>query len=778
MKRESIHISTNDFGFFLLKKSYDFRLSEVERKIFMDKYAHALEIHFIAESNGYPVKVVEELLNEIYSKSQSNNVKQVFNFEKIRVPYSRLGNSLFFEFLQSSEHKLSALKFWKDLNTHSEKENLLLDSFLDNCLYEQYFQKVSSVTKFALAVDNLQEKIIHAAYIYNQEESYFTSKSVNAYFIKISYYTLPKIIKRFAAISHFSERDVCLSLVNRLKTADPNSDKELKDRIERSCKKNDDFTTATMQDSTSINRYTDRLMCQDLLDIMSAKLNTRDQNEKNHKDYDSVQDVIEKSNEKIKGFDKLSLEKLHRKPRLTLSYAIEKYPDISVRFPFDKLDLYAVYCFVKRSIVAFNLTNLIKLEETIAQGYLYCMEQMQKGIILNEPTNYLKRSCYKAIIENQEKYRDKIVENQKLQKFKQLDIIHQDRFEKKWNKQIELLLKKCWSEIEKELSPEMFEENILFVNAGQTAERYCQKLFFELGRINEELEDILKNSLNNPFLAIWIDECDYLLAQKLSLIDEDDCFIYAGLLANVNKYVTENLNIRLPAFLFNQTITSEKRIKSKFESRIESLKDYRIVNHTRSQQDAQSIINKQNSFFFLILICSIAKVTSESLHSHLLNIFSVSILVGTSCCLFFNQYTANNSTQQINDTKYPPESSKTLELMKQSKMHLSPISHDKRKVFKGKATWYNTDKKQETISDELFNADLMGFSLSNYLLSRRVRITNIQNNESANFRINYNFPSNSTNRIVNVSRSGAKKLGFLKQGVTTIKIEVLPPEQK
>lgn len=766
MNSKSIHISIDDFDLFLLSKSYDFYLSEIERKIFMDKYAHALEINFIAESRRYPVKKIEELFDWIHYFLDSNNTEQTSEFNKKKARHSNLGNTLLIEFIKSSERRLSTSRTSETDLTYSKKEKFCFDSENKKSLYKSYFKKVSSVTEFALAINSLQEELINATHMNNQEEYYDSYESNNALLMNELYNILPKIVKRLASISHFSERDICLNLINSLKTVNTDLDKELQDRIDRSYsyRINYNMNIAAIQKSTSIYRYTDKLPPQDIPNTTSNELNTITQNEKNQVDYNSFQDAIKHINNLA-----FSLERLHRKQSLTLSRVIEENSNISAYFPFHKLDLYAVYCFVKRSIVAFNLTNSIRLEEVIALGYLYCLEEIQAGIIFNDITNYLKQKCYKAIIEFYEEFKEEHEENHKIRKFQQLDSTHKKRFIDQWNKQIESLLKKCWSEIEidEKIFSKMTQKGVLlpFVGASQAAISYCNKLIDKLGYFDSELEDILNKSIDDPFVAIWIDECDYLLADKLELIEEDEHFIYSSLVANVNKYINENFNSSLPIFSCDRNLLPKERIKVKLENRLELLKKFTVANH-KQQQDKQSTLKKQNSFFFLTITSSIINKILDNLHSYLSAIFSIGIMIGTMFYFFINQSIVYNSTKQTINTKDSTEFSK------------KSLDNENHKVVdKGIATWHGGDKKQETTNSELFNVDLKGFSLYNFPPGRQVRITNTQNKKSADFKINNSVTStNITNRIINVSKLGAKKLGFVKEGIAPVTIEVCSPK--
>jgi len=58
-------------------------------------------------------------------------------------------------------------------------------------------------------------------------------------------------------------------------------------------------------------------------------------------------------------------------------------------------------------------------------------------------------------------------------------------------------------------------------------------------------------------------------------------------------------------------------------------------------------------------------------------------------------------------------------------------------------------------------------------LGSRVRVTNLDNSRSIEVKINDRGPHGSRKRIIDLSQRAARELGFLKKGLTQVKIEVL-----
>ncbi len=94
-------------------------------------------------------------------------------------------------------------------------------------------------------------------------------------------------------------------------------------------------------------------------------------------------------------------------------------------------------------------------------------------------------------------------------------------------------------------------------------------------------------------------------------------------------------------------------------------------------------------------------------------------------------------------------------------------------VQKGKASYY-ADKFEgrKTASGEIYHHSKATAAHPSLPFGTRVKVTNLANNKSTTVRINDRGPF-VKGRIIDLSKSAAKKLGYLKEGVATVKIEVL-----
>lgn len=102
------------------------------------------------------------------------------------------------------------------------------------------------------------------------------------------------------------------------------------------------------------------------------------------------------------------------------------------------------------------------------------------------------------------------------------------------------------------------------------------------------------------------------------------------------------------------------------------------------------------------------------------------------------------------------------------------LSVQKPFVQKGKASYY-ADKFEgkKTASGEIYHHSKSTAAHPSLPFGTRVKVTNLANNKSTTVRINDRGPF-VKGRIIDLSKSAAKKLGYLKEGVATVKIEVLP----
>ncbi len=100
-------------------------------------------------------------------------------------------------------------------------------------------------------------------------------------------------------------------------------------------------------------------------------------------------------------------------------------------------------------------------------------------------------------------------------------------------------------------------------------------------------------------------------------------------------------------------------------------------------------------------------------------------------------------------------------------------------VEEGTASWYGGDGDgfagQPTASGEPYDPDAYTCAHRTLPLGTLVEVTNLRNGEHALFRVNDRGPF-ARGRILDLSRKGAKVLGFLDQGVARVRIETVNPE--
>lgn len=94
----------------------------------------------------------------------------------------------------------------------------------------------------------------------------------------------------------------------------------------------------------------------------------------------------------------------------------------------------------------------------------------------------------------------------------------------------------------------------------------------------------------------------------------------------------------------------------------------------------------------------------------------------------------------------------------------------------GEATWYGHDfHNKMTANGEIF--DMHGFTAAHKTLPLPsvVRVTNLSNKKSVILRVNDRGPFDNK-RVIDVSKKAAELLGFLDQGSTKVRVQVLPEE--
>lgn len=96
----------------------------------------------------------------------------------------------------------------------------------------------------------------------------------------------------------------------------------------------------------------------------------------------------------------------------------------------------------------------------------------------------------------------------------------------------------------------------------------------------------------------------------------------------------------------------------------------------------------------------------------------------------------------------------------------------------GTASWYGEDfNGKPTANGERYNMNTLTAAHRTLPLPSIVRVTNLQNGRSIILRVNDRGPY-VKDRIIDLSKRGAQLLGYMGQGTTRVKVEVLPKESK
>lgn len=94
----------------------------------------------------------------------------------------------------------------------------------------------------------------------------------------------------------------------------------------------------------------------------------------------------------------------------------------------------------------------------------------------------------------------------------------------------------------------------------------------------------------------------------------------------------------------------------------------------------------------------------------------------------------------------------------------------------GQASWYGDDfHNKKTANGEIFNMHDMTAAHKTLPMPSIVRVTNLENGSSIKVRVNDRGPF-VDNRIIDLSKAAADKLGFKNKGVITVRVELLESE--
>jgi rare lipoprotein A len=112
-----------------------------------------------------------------------------------------------------------------------------------------------------------------------------------------------------------------------------------------------------------------------------------------------------------------------------------------------------------------------------------------------------------------------------------------------------------------------------------------------------------------------------------------------------------------------------------------------------------------------------------------------------------------------------------------SSQNRTPLTNTRSKkptrVFYGQASFYaNKFHGRKTASGELFNQNKLTCACNILPLGTWIRVTNLKNGKSAIVKINDRIHPK-MKRIVDLSKSGAQKLGYVARGLTRVKIELI-----
>ena len=100
------------------------------------------------------------------------------------------------------------------------------------------------------------------------------------------------------------------------------------------------------------------------------------------------------------------------------------------------------------------------------------------------------------------------------------------------------------------------------------------------------------------------------------------------------------------------------------------------------------------------------------------------------------------------------------------------------RVFYGKASFYaNKFHGRRTANGEIFSQDKLTAACNILPLGTWIRVTNLKNGKSVKVKTTDRLHPR-MHRLVDLSRSAAKKLGYISSGLTRVKVEVLDQKKK
>lgn len=100
------------------------------------------------------------------------------------------------------------------------------------------------------------------------------------------------------------------------------------------------------------------------------------------------------------------------------------------------------------------------------------------------------------------------------------------------------------------------------------------------------------------------------------------------------------------------------------------------------------------------------------------------------------------------------------------------------RVLYGQASYYATKfHGRKTANGEIFSHDKLTAACNVLPLGTWVKVTNLKNGKSIIVKTNDRLHTK-TRRIIDLTRAGAKKLDFIKRGLTRVRIEVLDKKNR
>ena len=116
-----------------------------------------------------------------------------------------------------------------------------------------------------------------------------------------------------------------------------------------------------------------------------------------------------------------------------------------------------------------------------------------------------------------------------------------------------------------------------------------------------------------------------------------------------------------------------------------------------------------------------------------------------------------------------------LQVFAQGKTDATPskASQKQHTVLYGQASYYASKfHGRKTANGEIFDHKKMTAACNTLPLGTWVLITNLRNGKTIKVKINDRL-HHKTRRLVDLTSAGAQKLGFIKQGLTRVKVEVI-----